>query len=197
MLSGVSADITAPIILFTYYNPIMARGLEQYCADIRAAGASGLLVPDIPLEETDGIRAALNAEGLELVLLPTPTTRAPPLPSVPNPHACAAPADRIARIVLQSFQTCPMSHSMHSTPPWSSTGKARPTSAARARRPALPLAAADELGVATLVAASICPRFTPAPALLTCDPRPPVATTAPAACVTVGAPQGVLRRLRP
>lgn len=81
MLSGVSGDIAAPIVLFTYYNPIMARGLERYCADIRAAGASALLVPDIPLEETDAIRAALAAEGLELVLLTTPTTRAPrPLP---------------------------------------------------------------------------------------------------------------------
>eukprot|EP00892_Ulva_mutabilis_P003537 jgi/Ulvmu1/1555/UM110_0018.1 len=75
MLSSVSADISTPVVLFTYYNPIMARGLDRYCADIRAAGASALVVPDIPLEETAAIRAALNAEGLELVLLTTPTTR--------------------------------------------------------------------------------------------------------------------------
>lgn len=64
----------APIVLFCYFNPIMARGLDKFCADIRAAGASGLLVPDIPLEETDGIRTACNAHDLELVLLTTPTT---------------------------------------------------------------------------------------------------------------------------
>eukprot|EP00892_Ulva_mutabilis_P010362 jgi/Ulvmu1/7699/UM039_0003.1 len=52
----------------------MARGVDRYCAGLRAAGAFALLVPDIPLEETAAIRAALNAEGLELVLLTTPTT---------------------------------------------------------------------------------------------------------------------------
>ena len=74
MLAEASPSVSAPIVLFTYFNPIMARGLEKFCADVRAAGGSGLLVPDIPLEETAAIRAALNAEGLELVLLTTPTT---------------------------------------------------------------------------------------------------------------------------
>lgn len=74
MLSEASQYVSAPIVLFTYFNPIMARGLKKFCADLRAAGGSGLLVPDIPLEETGTIREALNAEGLELVLLTTPTT---------------------------------------------------------------------------------------------------------------------------
>ena len=81
MLGGVSPKIRAPILLFTYFNPIMARGLDKFCADIRAAGASGLLVPDIPLEETAKIREAVNAAGLELVLLTTPTTGALPRPA--------------------------------------------------------------------------------------------------------------------
>jgi Tryptophan synthase alpha chain len=79
MLASVSGDLSAPVVLFTYFNPIMARGLERFCRDMKAAGASGLLVPDIPLEETGPIRDALNAEGLELVLLTTPTTGAAPL----------------------------------------------------------------------------------------------------------------------
>ena len=76
-LAEAAPRVAAPIILFTYYNPIMARGLDKFCADIRAAGASGLLVPDIPMEETDVIREAVNKAGLELVLLTTPTTGAP------------------------------------------------------------------------------------------------------------------------
>lgn len=96
MLGAVSPDIRAPIVLFTYYNPIMARGLDRYCADIRAAGASALLVPDIPLEETDAIRASLNAEGLELVLLTTPTTSVPP-PIIPAPPRCRAQLPDVAR----------------------------------------------------------------------------------------------------
>ena len=76
MLTEVSPSIRAPLVLFTYYNPIMARGLDKFCADVRAAGASGLLVPDIPLEETPLIREAVNKHGMELVLLTTPTTGA-------------------------------------------------------------------------------------------------------------------------
>jgi tryptophan synthase alpha subunit len=76
MLKEVSPRIHAPLILFTYFNQIMARGLDKFCADIRAAGASGLLVPDIPLEETHSIRKAANACDMELILLTTPTTGA-------------------------------------------------------------------------------------------------------------------------
>lgn len=72
----VTPTITAPIVMFTYYNPIMARGLDKFCKQVREAGASGLLVPDIPLEETDEIREVASSHGLELVLLTTPTTPA-------------------------------------------------------------------------------------------------------------------------
>lgn len=74
MLAGVSPQLRAPVVMFTYYNPIMARGADQFCAQARDAGASGLLVPDLPLEETDLIREAAGGAGLELVLLSTPTT---------------------------------------------------------------------------------------------------------------------------
>lgn len=70
----VTAQIEAPLVLFTYYNPIMRRGMETFCRQIKEAGASGLLVPDIPLEETGDIRATCTKYGLELVLLATPTT---------------------------------------------------------------------------------------------------------------------------
>lgn len=71
----VSKDIPeTPIVMFTYYNPIMRKGAAEFCLAAAAAGAAGLLVPDIPLEETPPIRAAAEAAGLELVLLITPTT---------------------------------------------------------------------------------------------------------------------------
>lgn len=86
MLKGVSPEISAPVVLFTYYNPIMARGPDRFCEQARASGVSGLLVPDLPLEETDIIRDAAGKAGLELVLLTTPTT----------------PVDRAARIAAAS-----------------------------------------------------------------------------------------------
>lgn len=74
VITKVSPTVKAPLVLFTYYNPIMRRGLDQFCKDIKRAGASGLLVPDLPLEETVDIRAACVANGVELILLATPTT---------------------------------------------------------------------------------------------------------------------------
>ena len=70
----VTPEISAPIVMFTYFNPIMARGLDRFCQQIKEAGASGLLVPDIPLEETTEIREVATSYGLDLVLLATPTT---------------------------------------------------------------------------------------------------------------------------
>ena len=52
----------------------MRRGLEAFIAEISAAGVSGLLIPDIPLEETHEARELCLRYGLELVLLATPTT---------------------------------------------------------------------------------------------------------------------------
>mmetsp|Transcript_8607 Transcript_8607/g.24742 ORF Transcript_8607/g.24742 Transcript_8607/m.24742 type:complete len:308 (+) Transcript_8607:428-1351(+) len=75
MLRGVKDEISAPVVLFCYYNPIMRRGLERFCQQAKAAGASGLLVPDIPLEETLEIKRVAREHGIELVLLATPTTK--------------------------------------------------------------------------------------------------------------------------
>lgn len=74
MLTSIKGDISAPLVLFCYYNPIMRRGPDLFCEQAKAAGASGLLVPDIPLEETHEIKAIARSHGLELVLLCTPTT---------------------------------------------------------------------------------------------------------------------------
>jgi hypothetical protein len=41
VIKEASADITAPIVMFTYYNPIMARGLDKFCRQAKEAGASG------------------------------------------------------------------------------------------------------------------------------------------------------------
>eukprot|EP00882_Tetradesmus_deserticola_P025450 GHRQ01027955.1.p3 GENE.GHRQ01027955.1~~GHRQ01027955.1.p3 ORF type:complete len:184 (+),score=99.01 GHRQ01027955.1:1052-1603(+) len=74
MVAKVAPELQAPLVLFTYYNPIIRRGMDKFCEQIKAAGVAGLLVPDLPLEETVTIRAACERAGLELVLLTTPTT---------------------------------------------------------------------------------------------------------------------------
>ncbi len=63
-----------PLVAFTYYNPILQFGLERFADALLAAGACGAIVPDVPLEETDAVRAAFAPRGLALPLLVAPTT---------------------------------------------------------------------------------------------------------------------------
>ncbi len=63
-----------PILLMSYLNPIMAHGYERLASDARVAGVAGLIVPDLPLEESAELLSALDTEGIALVQLVTPTT---------------------------------------------------------------------------------------------------------------------------
>ncbi|HEY3728418.1 MAG TPA: tryptophan synthase subunit alpha [Solirubrobacteraceae bacterium] len=63
-----------PVVLMCYANPILARGLERFADALVGAGVSGLIVPDLPLEESEATREACSARGLALVPLAAPTT---------------------------------------------------------------------------------------------------------------------------
>jgi len=73
---GICARLAqrVPVVLMTYANLVLARGVEQFAADAAAAGASGLIVPDLPLEEAPATLEACEAAGLALVPLVAPTT---------------------------------------------------------------------------------------------------------------------------
>ncbi len=64
----------APILFFTYVNPIVQYGSERFAAAAREAGALGAIVPDVPLEELDAFAPAFRAEELAIPLLVAPTT---------------------------------------------------------------------------------------------------------------------------
>lgn len=66
--------IDVPLILMGYFNPILQRGVEVFCAGAAAAGADGLIVPDLPPEEAADLRAACRANGLDLIFLVSPTS---------------------------------------------------------------------------------------------------------------------------
>lgn len=74
MVKTVSPKLKAPIVLFTYYNPILNRGIETFLKDVVDAGVRGLVVPDLPLEEMDSLLVPAEAMGVEVVLLVAPTT---------------------------------------------------------------------------------------------------------------------------
>ena len=86
MLQSLKGELSIPVILFTYSNPLLNRGMENFCRDAAAAGAAGLVVPDLPLEEAEKLSAIAEAAGLDLVLLVAPTT----------------PSDRMGRIAQAS-----------------------------------------------------------------------------------------------
>jgi tryptophan synthase alpha chain len=63
-----------PVVAMCYVNPILARGDERFCDLLVGAGVCGLIVPDLPLEESERLRRACDARGLALVPLVAPGT---------------------------------------------------------------------------------------------------------------------------
>ncbi|WP_353930239.1 tryptophan synthase subunit alpha [Okeanomitos corallinicola TIOX110] len=76
MVKDITPTLKAPIILFTYYNPIMHRGIDKFLGQIKDAGVAGLVVPDLPLEEAAGLLKPASEMGIDLVLLVAPTSSA-------------------------------------------------------------------------------------------------------------------------
>ncbi|KAG6383281.1 hypothetical protein SASPL_156973 [Salvia splendens] len=74
MLKEVVPQLSCPVALFSYYNPILKRGVERFMSTLQDTGIHGLVVPDVPLEETDILRKEACSKNIELVLLTTPTT---------------------------------------------------------------------------------------------------------------------------
>jgi tryptophan synthase alpha chain len=86
LLESLRGRLTVPVVLFTYSNPLLNRGMEGFCDAAAAAGAAGLVVPDLPLEEAEKLSTLAAARGLDLVLLVAPTT---PLERMARIHAAS------------------------------------------------------------------------------------------------------------
>jgi tryptophan synthase alpha chain len=63
-----------PVVLMCYANPLLARGAERFADELAVRRISGLIVPDLPLEEAPAVLAACDAAGIALVPLAAPTT---------------------------------------------------------------------------------------------------------------------------
>jgi tryptophan synthase alpha chain len=71
-----ASELDAPHLLMGYYNPFLAYGLDRLVGRMGEAGTAGLIVPDLPLEESAELAAMLDAGGQGLVQLVAPTTPA-------------------------------------------------------------------------------------------------------------------------
>jgi tryptophan synthase alpha chain len=78
----IAAQTSVPLLLMGYYNPVLAYGLDRFCEKARQSGVCGLIIPDLPSEESAPLHEAAQRQGLSLIFLVPPTT----------------PDERIARI---------------------------------------------------------------------------------------------------
>jgi len=70
----VRPDLRAPIVIFSYANPILRMGAERFADRAREVGVDGVLILDLPIEEADESRNMLVARGIDTILLLSPTT---------------------------------------------------------------------------------------------------------------------------
>jgi tryptophan synthase alpha chain len=74
LLGGLAPRPASPLLLMSYLNPLLAFGLVDATRAMAEAGVSGLIVPDLPFEESGAVRGAMESHGLALVQLVTPLT---------------------------------------------------------------------------------------------------------------------------
>ena len=69
-----AAGVKLPFILFSYFNPILRLGLDRFFELIREHGISGMIIPDLPIEEDSEVRALAEAANVHLIPLVAPTS---------------------------------------------------------------------------------------------------------------------------
>lgn len=74
MIGSIRSAVRAPIVVFSYANPILRFGLDAFAERARAAGVDGVLTLDLPPEEADGFRGTLASSGIDTIFLLSPTT---------------------------------------------------------------------------------------------------------------------------
>jgi tryptophan synthase alpha chain len=74
LIGTLRPRISAPIVVFSYANPLLRMGLEAFARTARDAGVDGVLALDLPIEEATEFRATLGAAGLDVIFLLSPTT---------------------------------------------------------------------------------------------------------------------------
>jgi tryptophan synthase alpha chain len=68
------AGLDVPVAVMTYLNPVLRRGIETFLAEAAGAGVSGAIVPDLPVDEAEGVARACREAGVDPVLLAAPGT---------------------------------------------------------------------------------------------------------------------------
>ena len=73
-LNAIKEEISVPVILMGYINPVMQYGIEKFCMDASLAGVSGIIIPDLPFNEFKAYRKLFKKNKLHFIMLVTPET---------------------------------------------------------------------------------------------------------------------------
>ena len=74
LVAAVRARVRAPMVLFTYVNPVLRMGVDRFVERAADAGVNGVLLLDLPIEESADMHVALDGRGLDQIFLVSPTT---------------------------------------------------------------------------------------------------------------------------
>lgn len=96
LVREISRFAGRPIFVMSYASLVFARGIERFLQDVRKAGASGVIIPDLPLGYDEGLFDFAEASGIEVAAVVSPTVREERLATI-----CA----RKARYIYASLRT--------------------------------------------------------------------------------------------
>ena len=82
MVASLRDRIPVPLVMMSYYNPVLRMGDRAFATEAAQAGVDGLIVPDLPLEEAGGLMEACAGAGVDLVGMVTPATPAERLAAI-------------------------------------------------------------------------------------------------------------------
>lgn len=74
LASQLREKVEIPLVFMTYYNPVLAFGLEKFCRECSRAGVDGMIIPDLPPEEGKELKELCASHGLDLVYLLAPNS---------------------------------------------------------------------------------------------------------------------------
>src|SRR5260370_42367640 len=84
LVKSLRAKTQVPLVLFSYFNPVLQMGLEKFGDAAKAAGADGVLITDLTPEEGDEYRVAMYSRGLDTIFLAAPTSTDERLALIPR-----------------------------------------------------------------------------------------------------------------
>ncbi len=70
----LSQKVDIPLVFMTYFNPVLSYGLEEFCSACSSCGVSGLIIPDLPLEEGAELEAITRRQNIDIIYLLAPTS---------------------------------------------------------------------------------------------------------------------------